>query len=756
MAISSKKTEEEIIAVGGGGGTDDQTASEVPVTPSGNLTSTNVQAALQELQTDIDSAGSGTTNLGTANVNANTVDITSSTGTDTTIPAATTSTAGLISATDKSKLDNVETNATADQTALEVPFTATGNTTSTNVQSAIEEIQTELDGVSGGGGSAIELEDNGTSLSTDVKKLNFTNFTITEPVADEFEITAPAGGSGSTLFLQPLIDVYLNTNSLSTVSGFTDIILDGETENTAGLYNTANGTFTVPETKKYLVKYQVSLENVTSGRYRVVLRDATDTQVILAEINGNQFSTIHGDRYLELDSTKTYNLELFSSVASQNVTAGDEWATFLQVFETTADASGSSGSSTITGIVASGTFTDDGTTVTILDNNNIDTVVRENDGQWLVTFTEALANATYPCGADASTISGGGINYSHGAEPVSTTQMRIYREAANGNALPMAATQQMSFWAYGEVSVAGGSSGGSGALEFVEEIVATGGENSLTFSGLSGDNYFINFAVDTDTSGFSKMYINGDTTDTNYRTNRIFSATTTPSGSAADNSEVMFVNAGENGVAGSIEIIRTPTNSTFFLSNTAYQNSTNTSSGQYAGRHEVTTDTDITEIRFDASGTFEAGSRFTLYRYSNTPNSGGGGTSTPNRINYTTNDEVVIPNRYFETSSGMYKPMYRKVIDLGSLPNSVNGSVAHGLNTADIELGSLSQYGEAHNSGNTTLLVLPYTDVNNISNGIGIFITGTNIEIRLNTDRSNLTGSYTLEYAKVSDTEVTL
>lgn len=133
---------------------------------------------------------------------------------------------------------------------------------------------------------------------------------------------------------------------------------------------------------------------------------------------------------------------------------------------------------------------------------------------------------------------------------------------------------------------------------------------------------------------------------------------------------------------------------------------------------------------------------------------GSGSSIDPERVNYTTNDEIVIPNKYFETSSGLYKPMYRKVIDLGNLPNSVNGSVAHGLTFSDIEPGSLFQFGEAHTS--TTSLVLPYTDVNNFSNGIGIFLTSTNIEIRLNTDRSAFTASYTLEYAKVSDTEISL
>lgn len=41
------------------------------------------------------------------------------------------------------------------QNASEVPFTPTGNTTSTNVQAAIEELQTEIDGLPGGSGTGI-------------------------------------------------------------------------------------------------------------------------------------------------------------------------------------------------------------------------------------------------------------------------------------------------------------------------------------------------------------------------------------------------------------------------------------------------------------------------------------------------------------------------------------------------------------------------------------------------------------------------
>mgnify|MGYP003120166763 CR=1 FL=1 len=47
----------------------------------------------------------GVTDLGTANVTTTTLDVTNSTGTDATLPAATTSTAGLLSSADKTKLD---------------------------------------------------------------------------------------------------------------------------------------------------------------------------------------------------------------------------------------------------------------------------------------------------------------------------------------------------------------------------------------------------------------------------------------------------------------------------------------------------------------------------------------------------------------------------------------------------------------------------------------------------------------------------
>jgi len=73
-------------------------------------------------------------------------DILSDTGTDATIPGATTSVAGLLTADDKLKLDGIEAGATADQDASEVSYDNTSSSlTATNVQDAIDEVEDRID-----------------------------------------------------------------------------------------------------------------------------------------------------------------------------------------------------------------------------------------------------------------------------------------------------------------------------------------------------------------------------------------------------------------------------------------------------------------------------------------------------------------------------------------------------------------------------------------------------------------------------------
>lgn len=75
-------------------------------------------------------------------------------GQELTINQATTTTDGVMSAEDKSKLDGIEAGATADQSAAEVPYTnTTSGLTAVNVQAAIDEVEGRLDtaesGISG-------------------------------------------------------------------------------------------------------------------------------------------------------------------------------------------------------------------------------------------------------------------------------------------------------------------------------------------------------------------------------------------------------------------------------------------------------------------------------------------------------------------------------------------------------------------------------------------------------------------------------
>lgn len=173
-----------------------QTAADTSVVPNGNLTSTDVQSALEELQTAIDNfvdsdnqeafevpydnTTSGLaaddvqeaidevegrvdqnetnitdiqndiTNLEgnqhdpvTLNIDTATQDSANLSTQELQLNPATQTTYGVMTPADKLKLDNLSD--TDDQVASEVPVTPTGNISSTDVQAALEELQTDID-----------------------------------------------------------------------------------------------------------------------------------------------------------------------------------------------------------------------------------------------------------------------------------------------------------------------------------------------------------------------------------------------------------------------------------------------------------------------------------------------------------------------------------------------------------------------------------------------------------------------------------
>ena len=89
------------------------------------------------------SAPNVTTNITTTHNSSNVI-VNSSDGTDGTINSATQTLAGVMSASDKIKLDGIESNAKDDQVASEVPVTPNGSLSSNQVQSALEEIMDKI------------------------------------------------------------------------------------------------------------------------------------------------------------------------------------------------------------------------------------------------------------------------------------------------------------------------------------------------------------------------------------------------------------------------------------------------------------------------------------------------------------------------------------------------------------------------------------------------------------------------------------
>lgn len=89
------------------------------------------------------------------------------------------------------------------------------------------------------------------------------------------------------------------------------------------------------------------------------------------------------------------------------------------------------------------------------------------------------------------------------------------------------------------------------------------------------------------------------------------------------------------------------------------------------------------------------------------------------------------------------KPLYRKTIDFGSLPNATYKEVAHNISNLNT---IVNVYGSAIRSDKTSL-PLPYTG----SNYIELYVNDTEVNITTASDRSLFNGYVTLEYTKTAD-----
>lgn len=116
-------------------------------------------------------------------------------------------------------------------------------------------------------------------------------------------------------------------------------------------------------------------------------------------------------------------------------------------------------------------------------------------------------------------------------------------------------------------------------------------------------------------------------------------------------------------------------------------------------------------------------------------------------------EEIDNPNNYLttETVVGTWlgKPLYRKVVNTGALPNATTKEVAHNISNLK---NVVRIYGYAYLSSSNITYTLPHVAEGLITTQVSVTILGNNIRIGTGIDRSGFEESYiTLEYTKTTD-----
>lgn len=96
------------------------------------------------------------------------------------------------------------------------------------------------------------------------------------------------------------------------------------------------------------------------------------------------------------------------------------------------------------------------------------------------------------------------------------------------------------------------------------------------------------------------------------------------------------------------------------------------------------------------------------------------------------------------------KPIYRKVINIGNLPNATSETIATGINFNNARL--INMFGFCKFDSNNVSLPLPFNNPSNLNDAISINIDNSNNVIVLTgRDRSGYSGYVIIEYTKTTD-----
>ena len=114
-------------------------------------------------------------------------------------------------------------------------------------------------------------------------------------------------------------------------------------------------------------------------------------------------------------------------------------------------------------------------------------------------------------------------------------------------------------------------------------------------------------------------------------------------------------------------------------------------------------------------------------------------------------EEAVVENNEYSTTETVVgrwingKPIYRKIVDIGALPNASSKSVNHGISSLE---SVVRTYGMA--GGPLSQLPLPFVSIGS-SSCVQFAILGATIDIYTGVDRSEYTGWVAIEYTKTTD-----
>lgn len=118
---------------------------------------------------------------------------------------------------------------------------------------------------------------------------------------------------------------------------------------------------------------------------------------------------------------------------------------------------------------------------------------------------------------------------------------------------------------------------------------------------------------------------------------------------------------------------------------------------------------------------------------------------------YYLNEEFVTGSLYFNATSSdplLLRPVFRKVIDFGALPNAATKTVAHNL-VPDTTWSFTRIYGCATDPIALSYLPLPYSASTAVADNLEVYVDNTNVNVATGANYSAYTRTYiVLEYIK--------